>query len=200
MNKHRLDRLFRMKLRPVHNYREFWICSGCGNPRRLGIYHFARPCGKCKSANPALLVIQKKRRPWDKESLSRSRKSRVLLDAAKKSLSEIGIPEKLTSVIEDIRPNRPTKPRYSGWFTQVMLGSRILQGNLDFDVCLTSAPEQVRRYMAKTKMMQVRIPEDLHKWFKKYAHEYETTMTNVLITYLERLKARSTKKYEADQI
>jgi len=65
---------------------------------------------------------------------------------------------------------------------------------------MTATPDVVRKHMAKTKMMQIRIPEELHKWFKKYSHDYETTMTTVIITYLERLKSRSTKKYEVDQI
>lgn len=195
-----MDRLFQMSLRQAHNYREFWVCSSCGTPRRLGIFHFTRDCRKCGSGKPAIIVIQKKRHPWDKESLSRSAKSRLLLGMTRRALSHLGVGKSLGEVLESVRPKRKSAGKFSGWFTQVRFRKRLLQGILDFDVCLTSTPELVRKYMAKTKMMQIRIPEDLHKWFKKYAHEYETTMTTVFITYLERLKARSTKKYEVDQI
>ncbi len=37
-------------------------------------------------------------------------------------------------------------------------------------------------------MMQVRVPEELHRWLKGYAAQHGTSMTEVVVTYLESLK------------
>ena len=44
--------------------------------------------------------------------------------------------------------------------------------------------------MAKTSMMQIRIPPELHKWFKKFCQSRDVTMTDVIINYLRRLETR----------
>jgi hypothetical protein len=38
--------------------------------------------------------------------------------------------------------------------------------------------------------MQLRIPVDTHDWLKRYALDNKTTMTEIITTYLSRLKAR----------
>lgn len=38
--------------------------------------------------------------------------------------------------------------------------------------------------------MQLRIPEDVHSWLKEYAFVNKTTMTNIVTTYLTRLRDR----------
>lgn len=38
--------------------------------------------------------------------------------------------------------------------------------------------------------MQLRIPADVHKWLKRYALDNGTTMTEIVTTYLCRLKDR----------
>ena len=37
--------------------------------------------------------------------------------------------------------------------------------------------------MAKQKMIQMRIPEELHSWFKAWVAEQGTTMTSVLVNH-----------------
>jgi len=50
------------------------------------------------------------------------------------------------------------------------------------------------------KMMQIRISADLHKWLKLHAAKNDTTMTQIIIDYLERLRQRSEKQVKVDQI
>jgi len=194
-----LELQFRTKLRHVRNYNEFWVCSACGTPRRLGFLHAVKRCGKCKSVSPALLVIQERRRPWEKESLSRSARSRAALEyilAAKPTLPG----KTMEDILEEVMPKRGISKKVSGWFVQFCSSSGRRKGLLEFDPCSTYIPMEVRKQMSKTKMMQLRIPEDLHKWFKKYSQEYDTTMTYIIINYLERLRARTKKDFEVKQI
>ena len=54
--------------------------------------------------------------------------------------------------------------------------------------------------MSSKKMMQIRISSDLHKWLKLHAAQNETTMTTIIINYLERMRQKSQKKVKVDQI
>ena len=194
-----LELQFRTRLRHVHNYKEFWVCGACGTPRRLGAFHAVKRCGKCRSAGPALLVIQKKRRPWKKESLSRSAKARVLLGCV--AAAEKALPSAVREdLLKEISPKRKLSKKDFGWFVQSCNKTGRKRGVLSFDPCFMYIPLEVKKQMAKTKMMQLRIPEDLHKWFKKYSQEYDTTMTYIIISYLERLSARTKKDFEVKQI
>ena len=137
MNKNLLDPLFRKKLRQVSNYKEFWICSACGTPRRLGVFHFTVECKKCGNAKPSVLVIQKKRRPWNKECLTRSSRARWLVQTTKDATKTLGIGLKVGDILESVRPKRDTGESFEGWFTKVQLDrDKILQGILGLDVCL----------------------------------------------------------------
>ena len=197
--KRNLELQFRMRLRHVRNYREFWVCSSCGTPRRVGQFHAVKRCGKCHSTSPALLVIQERRQPWKKESLSRSAKAQALLrcvDGVKKALPGKGTEE----ILNEVKTKRKLTRSKFGWYVQFCTRSARKRGLLDFDPCFMYIPMEVRKQMNKTKMMQLRIPEDLHRWFKKYSQEYDTTMTYIVISYLERLRARTKKDFEVKQI
>ncbi len=64
--------------------------------------------------------------------------------------------------------------RYSGWMHPGVEVRRPL------DTLMT--------YVGRKKMMQVRVPEELHRWLKGYAAQHGTSMTEVVVTYLESLK------------
>jgi hypothetical protein len=86
------------------------------------------------------------------------------------------------------------------WFCQVFLPSGTYAGDLDREICLSTVIQEVIRYMSGKKMMQIRISADLHKWLKLHAAKNDTTMTQIIIDYLERLRQRSEKQVKVDQI
>ena len=59
---------------------------------------------------------------------------------------------------------------------------------------------EVGEYMTGKKMMQIRITSDLHKWLKLYAAQNDTTMTTIIIEYLEKLRQQNSKRVHVDQI
>jgi len=87
----------------------------------------------------------------------------------------------------------------SGWYTQVFLDDAVYAGELKYEVCLTRVISEVYRAMNDKKMMQIRIPPDLHKWFKLYATKNETTMTEILISYLHLLRRREEESVDVEQ-
>ena len=60
--------------------------------------------------------------------------------------------------------------------------------------------EVINSMSSNKKMMQIRIPSDLHKWLKLYAAKNDTTMTEIVISYISRLKKSDEKKVEVTQI
>ena len=48
--------------------------------------------------------------------------------------------------------------------------------------------------------MQVRVAVDLHSWFKRYCVRKNTTMSDVLIEYLEYLRQKDEKSSAVEQI
>lgn len=86
------------------------------------------------------------------------------------------------------------------WFSQVFLPNATFAGHTRQEVCLTRIISEVKDIMAaEKKMMQIRIPPDLHKWFKLYATKNETTMTEVLISYLYSLKRKEEQSVDVEQ-
>jgi len=54
--------------------------------------------------------------------------------------------------------------------------------------------------MTDKKMMQIRISADLHKWLKLHAAKNETTMTNIIIQYLEYVRRKTDRSVTVEQI
>jgi len=142
------------------------------------------------------VYIQRERKPWDKESLGRTAKAKVLTDAIKASKDKLSQP--VWKVAEKVRNRKRSYGRKTNeWFVQVFHDEYgILQGWLTYDPCMHYVPGEARRYMNKTKMMQLRIPVELHKWFKKFAQEKDTTMTKVVCDYLEYLRKKYKRNFE----
>jgi hypothetical protein len=109
----------------------------------------------------------------------RSSPARELLEAA--------------TVYEDI-------PHMASWDVQVFIRGSRRKGCVEHEICFTSVVEEVVAYMSDRKMMQIRISDDLHKWLKMYATKNDTTMTNVVISYLTRLRERAAGSVKVDQI
>jgi hypothetical protein len=92
-------------------------------------------------------------------------------------------------------------PKGTHWYSQVFLGRHTYAGELEREICLLDIVEEVLHIMLpEKKMMQIRISGDLHKWLKLYSAKYDTTMTDVIINYLEYLRRRSEKSVKVEQI
>lgn len=126
-------------------------------------------------------------------------KARVLTKVINQIATEVDLGLSTPEVLQQIRPQLQA-PRSKKWYFQFFKKNETIQGELDYDPCVSYVPEEVRKLMARTKMMQLRIPEELHKWFKTYAQDNDVTMTLIFISYLERLRMRSRKEQGAKQI
>ena len=85
---------------------------------------------------------------------------------------------------------------------QVFLGDTRYLGYLKQDICLFGVVGEVLEAMSNKskKMMQIRIPTDLHKWLKLYAAKNDTTMTEIVFSYVTRLRQHDEKSVEVNQI
>jgi hypothetical protein len=90
--------------------------------------------------------------------------------------------------------------RSKAWYCQVFLFGERYEAWLDQDICFFRLISEVKNNMSAKKMMQIRISADLHKWLKLHAAQNETTMTNIIINYLERIRQKSEKRVKVDQI
>jgi hypothetical protein len=101
----------------------------------------------------------------------------------------------LESII-DYEPNTRKKE----WFCQVFLPEGRYAGTLPEDICFYRYIQEVIEHMTGKKMMQIRISADLHKWLKLHAARNDTTMTDIIVRYLEKLRQTNEKKVQIDQI
>ena len=107
---------------------------------------------------------------------------------------------KISKIVSTITPDRDFTNDTGMWYVQSFHKDKRCRGWLEYDPCTNWIPSEVKRDMSKTKMMQLRIPVDLHKWFKRYTQETETTMTKVVISYLQSLRTRTKKNFDIEQI
>lgn len=199
------------KLIRHHNYREYWVCGSCGRPRKEKNRYVK--CYKCRSTTPPRLRITTREGRWDPilhrkplggdSHRADSRTSRVMRKAAavaRKALAENYHDRPVRDVLLGSWPEETPK-RSRKWFCQVFLGGERYIGVLDREICLFNNIEEVLKNMSgNKKMMQIRIPTDLHKWLKLYAAKNDTTMTEIVISYISRLKKSDEKKVEVTQI
>jgi len=103
-------------------------------------------------------------------------------------------------ILDSIKEYLPN-PKNRKWLCQVFLNEEVYKGTLCREVCFLDIVEEVAEAMSpEKKMMQIRISGDLHKWLKLYAAGNETTMTDIIIQYLEYLRRRSEKTVKVEQI
>lgn len=189
-------------LKRHRNFNEYWLCSTCKRPRRKKTPR-EEPCKRCGCRNPPLKGITRHR--GDRGAHNDSRNSAELMKIA------TGVRRGLRLGTNEFPPGSPTRELLESvyesrevgkselWFTQVFIEGLTYAGHLKEEVCLTRTIIEVRDIMSDKKMMQIRIPPELHKWFKLYATKNETTMTEVLISYLYSLKRREEQSVNVEQ-
>ena len=197
-----LKRMLGKKLKRHHNFNEYWLCATCKRPRRKSTTR-ERSCMRCGCQNPPLKGITHRR--GDRGAHSDSRYSKEMMRIAS------GVRRDLKMGTQMFPPSSPTRelldavsasrviPKSTLWYTQVFLPSGTFSGFISNEICLTRIIEEVKDIMSDKKMMQIRIPPDLHKWFKLHATKNETTMTEILINYLYSLKRREEQSVDVEQ-
>ena len=196
------------KLKRYHNYKEYWVCGSCNRPRRANTDK-RKPCYKCKSAEPLRLRIHPFQERGDNTHRITGEEDKCTLDSWKSA----GIRKAAAAVRREIFPNvpvrkimsmaqtpAPTPKKQVEWLCQVFLHGERFRAYLPRDICLMGTIDEVRDYMSEKKMMQIRIPSDLHKWLKLHAAENDTTMTKIILSYLRRLRRNSETSVKVDQI
>ncbi|MFH1609487.1 MAG: hypothetical protein ABID40_02500, partial [Candidatus Bipolaricaulota bacterium] len=91
-------------------------------------------------------------------------------------------------------------PRRRTWFTQVFVEGFRYAGELPVDICHMGVVGEIVSLMAERRMVQFRIPADLHGWFKRYAIRKGVTMTDLLIQHIERLRRTDENETRVEQI
>jgi len=193
-----------LRLKLHRNFNEYWVCATCGRPRRKKTPR-EKPCKHCRGTDPPRLRITSKRGEGDKAHVD-SRNAKELFSAAAFAREGLGFgtstfpqsapARELLSEIIEYAPNKRTKK----WLCQVFLGKNRFLGELDNEICFYGSIPEVIKQMTGKKMMQIRISADLHKWLKLHAAQNDTTMTEIIILYLERLRQKANKKVQVDQI
>jgi hypothetical protein len=120
----------------------------------------------------------------------------VLVERAKKVATD---KKKVAKLLRETAPARDLAGD-GCWYSQAFHQEKRLVGSLYYDICTHYIPRDIRRYMAKTTMMQIRLPVGLHKWFRRYTQQVETTMTQVITDYLEYLRTKHKKTIDVEQI
>lgn len=202
-----------MLLRSVHqgslishrNFNEYWVCGTCGRPRRTRTPK-TKPCKLCYSVVPPRVRITSRRGVGDKAH-DDSRIADGLFRAVTIARRGLGFgcnefpPGYPARDILDSITGNPPNPRSRYWFCQVFLGRHRYAGELEREICLSNIVEEVASIMlSDKKMMQIRISGDLHKWLKLYAAKHDTTMTDIIIQYLEYLRRKAEKAVKVEQI
>ena len=195
------------RLRKYRNYKEYWVCAACGQVR-WKITPLNRPCSRCSSdAPPRLRISHRKLRPYRPhitdggDTPTRdSRTSDVLHSLAKKAVLDLSLGISPGELLEEASIGKQHIPRFSGWFCQVFLDEHRYKGFLAEDPCCFRIIAEVKDHMTQKKMMQIRIPTELHKWFKLHAAKNDTTMTQIIISYIRRVRQREEKSVKVEQI
>ena len=86
------------------------------------------------------------------------------------------------------------------WFCQVFIDGARQVGFFPRCICFHRVAEEAMQQMSDKKMMQIRIPADLHKWLKLHAAKEDSTMTEIILNYLRGLRRRSENSVKVDQI
>jgi hypothetical protein len=140
----------------------------------------------------------------DKGDLPRNAtyKSKSLFTLSKKIKKSLGLHYHETPsrvVMNAVREYRVPE-KVDGWFCTVFINGNRYCGVLAKDICVMGILREVKEDMAKGKMLQIRIDDRLHKWFKTFARDHDSSMTDIVISYIEHLKRKSDKSVEVKQI
>lgn len=98
------------------------------------------------------------------------------------------------------RPKLQPVPK-GKWYTQAFPqdGYRYA-GLLDRDLTAYGWIEHMKKDVGATKQFQLRVPADLHWWLKQYAAKNRMTMTDVMVRYLQSLRAREEGRMRVEEL
>lgn len=171
------------------------VCRATKYPKRV------RKCDQCKSTALPRAEVLEKGESWKELNVPFGKEMRRLAKEAKLKVKENKFDPGISygDLLEGTLTPRKIAKRTS-WFTQVFHDGGRYLGELAGDICHLGMPDVVVKHMAHRKMMQVRVAVDLHAWFKRYCVRKNTTMSDVLIEYLEYLRHKDEKSSAVEQI
>ena len=187
-----------------------WICATCQTQHRD---NRAKRCRVCKITDLPLVAFlhvevaakgqPKKYREGDPlRAMSRRGREMVRLLAEEKErrgLGKYAAAISLPKVFAHLREPRRI-PRRTTWFTQVFAEGFRYAGELPVDICHMGVVGEIVSLMAARRMVQFRIPADLHIWFKRYAARKGVTMTDLMIAHIEKLRRADENATRVEQI
>jgi hypothetical protein len=183
--------LSRMKISRSTTFR---VCAVCKTPRKVKDQELVPPCKRCGSPEPLeVLVVSDERSGF----MRTSRIRKIVLREASRVSKLVGVP--LGDLLRQMTASDQDASHYAeDWFSQVFLDNTYAGVTL-MDV-VYDPPKELVDSVVRKKMMQVRVPDDLHKWFKRYAHDNDSTMSAIVIRFIQRLKVHNTRTVEPEQI
>lgn len=96
---------------------------------------------------------------------------------------------------------RSVTERSEKWVTQVFInGHGRYLGRLDRDYVLCGWVDAMKQEIGGIKQYQLRLPAELHWWFKMYAARNHTTMRDVLVRHIRSLQAREETKVRVQKL
>ena len=206
MSNRRTYTLLSLGLKRHHNFKEYWVCGTCGQRKRHGRAKNLKRCKRCGATQPQRIRLRHRERGEGDRANEDAKKSKAMSSAAAKARKGLRYG---TNTFPPSNPYRELldaaivyepNPKNKSWVVQTFTSSGRFLGESDREMCLTAVIEEVVSYMSERKMMQIRISDDMHKWLKMYAAQNSTTMTEVVLMYLRRLRDRTEKKVKVDQI
>lgn len=192
------------------NSRIRWSCPACGVAKKDSRL---KTCRMCKVRAPSLcrflrieVAAKGKPKKFSEGDLRRTeaQASRKLVrivaqEKAQRGIRKYGPEISLEKVFTGLITYRKIPPQ-TCWSTQVFIEGLRYVGDLPIDVCHMGVAKELVDYMAARKMVQFRIPADLHEWFKRYAIRRGTTMTDMLIEHIEKLRREDERQTRVEQI
>ena len=98
----------------------------------------------------------------------------------------------LRFLLDGSRPERKPLPTMDMWVVVYFLDGVGFVGRARKDPATRPVLNEVRVHMARTRMLQNRVPDDLHQFFKAYCAKRGVTMTDQIVSYLTWLREKET--------
>lgn len=181
------------------NPSSLWVCGVCGHQK----VHRQRykTCQRCRSDwPPSLLFVgpgeaQAARSRGHRESAHTMQVVRATRRALgiKGSFSKRVPAARTARMAEYYSGNTASVTTRGGWYSQVFLPNGDIFAGVTEEDIVSRMPSEVASRMRNDKSLQVRIPVELHMWLKSYSARKGLTITDVIISYLQRLKQREEK-------
>jgi hypothetical protein len=124
----------------------------------------------------------------------------MLMKAVKKSRKVANLGDTLSDAMRLVHENtRIVEGDHPYYFVQVVVGDRIMRANMDHDP-VSDNNSAVNTAVATRKITTFRFDPELHAWFKGYCFRNNTSMTTVVMKYLNNLRYQDRKRFHVEEL